>query len=236
MKKEVVCPHCGKPYSCFRNPAPTADVVIYEPGRGVVIIRRRRAPLGFALPGGFIDEGEQAEAAAVREMREETGLDVELTGLLGVYSRPKRDPRQHTLTVVYTGRAHNPEAIMAGDDAAHAAFYPLDDLPAPLVFDHAEILEHFRQTLSGQRGVASVQPLACHHLPLPGTQGTSAVAASAAACDCCASGLAAEPAAAAIAAEAPSEASSEAPSAAPLKASSEAPSEAPWGKSGKEFC
>lgn len=169
MKKDVVCPHCGKPYSCFRNPAPTADVVIYEPGRGVVVIRRRHAPVGFALPGGFIDEGEQAEDAAMREMREETGLDVELTGLLGVYSRPKRDPRQHTLTVVFTGKARNPDAIQAGDDAAQAAFYPLDALPEPLVFDHAEILEHFRQTLSGQRSVAAVQPLACHHLP--GMQG-----------------------------------------------------------------
>ncbi|WP_414999137.1 NUDIX domain-containing protein [Desulfovibrio sp.] len=165
MKKDIVCPHCGKPYSCFRNPAPTADVVIYEPDRGVVIIRRRHAPIGFALPGGFIDEGEQAEDAAMREMREETGLDVGLTGLLGVYSRPKRDPRQHTLTVVFTGKARNPDAIQAGDDAAQAAFYPLDALPEPLVFDHAEILEHFRQTLSGQRPVAAVQPLACHHLP-----------------------------------------------------------------------
>ena len=171
MKKDVVCPHCGKPYSCFRNPAPTADVVIYEPDRGVVIIRRRHAPVGFALPGGFIDEGEQAEDAAMREMREETGLDVDLTGLLGVYSRPKRDPRQHTLTVVFTGKARNPDAIQAGDDAAQAAFYPLDALPEPLVFDHAEILEHFRQTLCGQRAVAAVQPLACHHLP--GTQGST---------------------------------------------------------------
>ena len=165
MKKDVVCPHCGKPYSCFRNPAPTADVIIHEPGRGVVIIRRRHTPIGFALPGGFIDEGEQAEEAAVREMREETGLDVELTGLLGVYSRPKRDPRQHTLTVVFTGKARNPDAICAGDDAAQAAFYPLDALPQPLVFDHAEILDHFKQALAGQRQVAAVQPLACHHLP-----------------------------------------------------------------------
>lgn len=179
MKKDVVCPHCGKPYSCFRNPAPTADVIIYEPGRGVVIIRRRHAPIGFALPGGFIDEGEQAEEAAVREMREETGLDVELTGLLGVYSRPKRDPRQHTLTVVFTGKARNPDAICAGDDAAQAAFYPLDALPQPLVFDHAEILEHFRQSLAGQRQVAAVQPLACHHLS-DGSAGTEKCAASAA--------------------------------------------------------
>lgn len=235
MKKEVVCPHCGKPYSCFRNPAPTADVVIYEPGRGVVIIRRKHAPLGFSLPGGFIDEGEQAEAAAVREMREETGLDVELTGLLGVYSRPKRDPRQHTLTVVYTGRARNPEAVMAGDDAAHAAFYPLDDLPAPLVFDHAEILNHFSQMLSGQRAVASVQPLACHHLPPLETRGEHVASGSGAAC-CC--GCRASAGSAGSAQDAKLARAEEHAGLAEPAGLAAAPAgrEAQCGKSGKEFC
>ena len=141
MKKDVICPHCGKPYSCYRNPTPTTDVVIYEPGRGVVIITRANPPLGYALPGGFIDEGEQAEAAAVREMHEETGLDVELTGLLGVYSRRPRDP----------------EALCAGDDAAGAAFYPPDDLPEPLAFDHARILADFREVLAGRRTLGAVE-------------------------------------------------------------------------------
>ncbi len=158
MKRQVICPHCGEPYSSYKNPTPTADVVIYSPDRGVVIIRRANEPVGFALPGGFIEEGECAEAAAVREMREETGLDVELTGLLGVYSRPDRDPRQHTLTVAFTGRPHNPEALCAGDDAAHAAYYPLDALPQPLVFDHAQILADFRAMLAGKRTLAGIQP------------------------------------------------------------------------------
>lgn len=158
MKKSEHCPHCGKAWSRWRNPTPTTDVVIYEPGRGVVIISRLNPPHGFALPGGFIDEGEQAEAAAVREMREETGLDVELTGLLGVYSRPDRDPRKHTLSVVFTGRPRNPDALSAGDDAGAAGFYPLDALPGPLVFDHARILDDFAQVLAGQRQVAPVEP------------------------------------------------------------------------------
>ena len=158
MKRQVTCPHCGKPYSSYRNPTPTADVVIYAPDRGVVIISRANEPVGFALPGGFIEEGECAETAAVREMREETGLDVELTGLLGVYSRPDRDPRQHTLTVAFAGKPRNPKALQAGDDAAHAAFYPLDALPQPLVFDHAQILADFRAVLEGKRSLAGVQP------------------------------------------------------------------------------
>ncbi len=158
MKKQVVCPHCGKPYSCYRNPTPTTDVVIHDPGRGVVIIRRLNEPLGYALPGGFIEEGEQAEKAAIREMKEETGLDVRLDGLLGVYSTPHRDPRQHTMSVVFVGHATNPDAIHGGDDAATAAFYPLDSLPEPIVFDHSRILADFALMLAGKRQLAPVEP------------------------------------------------------------------------------
>ncbi|GHU93592.1 hypothetical protein AGMMS49974_01600 [Deltaproteobacteria bacterium] len=75
----------------------------------------------------------------MREMREKTGLDVELTGLLDVYSCPDRDPRQHTLSVVFTGTPWNPDQLRVGDDAKGAAFYPLDALPAPLAFDHARV-------------------------------------------------------------------------------------------------
>lgn len=156
MKHPAPCPHCGA--SPYRNPVPTVDVVIHDPACGVVIIRRANKPVGYALPGGFIDAGESAETAAVREMREETGLNVDLTGLLGVYSRPDRDPRGHTLTVAFTARALNPADLLAGDDAAQAAFFPLDALPSPLVFDHAQILEDFAQSLKGLRPLAAVQP------------------------------------------------------------------------------
>lgn len=158
MEHSLSCPQCGVTVVDYRNPAPTTDVVIYEEGRGIVLVERANEPLGFALPGGFIDEGESAEHAAVREMCEETSLDVELTGLLGVYSRPDRDPRRHTLSVVFTGRARNADAICAGDDAKAAAFFPLDALPSPIVFDHSNIIDDFRQLLRGDRSVAAPQP------------------------------------------------------------------------------
>lgn len=159
MKHEVICPHCGKPYKCYRNPSPTTDVVIYDPAKGVVMVRRKNEPHGYALPGGFIDYGEQAEAAAIREMREETSLDVHLLGLLGVYSTPDRDPRQHNMSVVFVGEARNPAALKAGDDAGEAAFYSLDYLPEPIVFDHRKILADFSGYLAGRRSLAPIEPL-----------------------------------------------------------------------------
>ena len=110
-------------------------------------MRRSNPPLGWALPGGFVDYGESTEAAARREVVEEAGVGVLLTDLLGVYSRPDRDPRHHTLTVVYIGRSR--EAVTAGDDAAEVREFSLEELPADLAFDHAQILRdyrHFKET------------------------------------------------------------------------------------------
>lgn len=151
MSNPILCPVCGAVVSKYRNPFPTADVIIYHPDRGIVLVERGHAPLGMALPGGFVEEGETVEQAAVREMQEETGLSVELQGILGVYSDPRRDPRFHTMTITFVGKVADPDAIRAGDDAAQAAFYPLDRLPGPLCFDHARAVEHFRQYLGGQR-------------------------------------------------------------------------------------
>lgn len=143
----------------YANPKPTTDVVIHDPEKGIVIIRRANTPHGYALPGGFVDEGEQIEHAAIREMKEETGLDVRLTGLLGVYSRPGRDPRSHTASTVYVGAAVNPESLQAGDDAATAAWHKLDDLPEPIVFDHSRIIDDFKDVLAGKRHLAPIEPL-----------------------------------------------------------------------------
>ncbi|MCB9745931.1 MAG: NUDIX hydrolase [Alphaproteobacteria bacterium] len=133
----------------YRNPTPTVDVVVELDG-GVVLIRRRNPPLGWALPGGFVDEGETVEAAAAREVMEETGLTVELEELLYVYSDPSRDPRKHTMSVVFTGRASG--APRGQDDAAEARVFSLDALPSPLAFDHGQILaDYARFKATGQR-------------------------------------------------------------------------------------
>lgn len=143
----VPCPHCGAA-SAPRNPFPTVDIVLYSEGQGILLIERRNPPHGWALPGGFIDYGESAERAAVREALEETGLAVRLTGLLGVYSDPGRDPRFHTLSVAFTAEADPGQQPRAGDDAAKARFFPLDALPE-MAFDHRRIVDDFAKRLSG---------------------------------------------------------------------------------------
>jgi 8-oxo-dGTP diphosphatase len=135
--------------STHRNPAPTVDILIElvdRPGE-LVFIERAHEPIGLALPGGFIDEGEWAADAAVREAKEETGLDVELLELFHVYSNPARDARRHTMSTVFIGRATG--TPVGGDDAAKAITCRPDALPQPLVFDHPTIIAdylHYKHT------------------------------------------------------------------------------------------
>jgi len=122
-----------------KNPVPTVDVII-RVGGGIVLVQRKYPPLGWALPGGFVDVGETLEAAAAREALEETGLVVRLVRQFHTYSDPVRDPRQHTISTVFLADAAG--VPRGGDDAAAARIFPSGELP-PLVFDHAQILADY---------------------------------------------------------------------------------------------
>ncbi len=127
-----------------KTPALTTDIIIELRDRAdvpIVLIRRKNPPLGWALPGGFVDVGESLEHAAVREAAEETALRVKLKTLLGCYSDPARDPRGHTASVVYVAEAEGDPR--AQDDAAGVAIFSPEALPSPLVFDHARILSDY---------------------------------------------------------------------------------------------
>jgi 8-oxo-dGTP diphosphatase len=135
----------------YENPTPTVDILIELEGRPgtLVFIERAHEPLGWALPGGFVDRGEMLADAAVREAKEETGLDVELVELFHAYSDPKRDARQHTVSTVFIGRARG-EPV--GSDDAKAARVAPADAPPSLVFDHATIVaDYVEYRRSGKR-------------------------------------------------------------------------------------
>lgn len=136
----LTCPSCGTTLKQYLNPFPTVDIIIELKG-SILLIKRKNPPHGWALPGGFVDYGESLEAAAVREAREETSLEVFNLQLLGCYSDPARDSRMHTITTVFiaqaTGTPH------ADDDAAALELFTADKLPAPLCFDHRKILDDY---------------------------------------------------------------------------------------------
>jgi len=145
MKKTLYCPACKTGIETWHNPVPTVDIII-RIGEGIVLIERRNPPLGWALPGGFVDYGETLEDAARREAKEETSLDVDDLRQFHAYSDPRRDPRQHTISVVFTAQAV--DKPIAGDDAAKVMIFPLNALPQSLCFDHAAILADYRASLS----------------------------------------------------------------------------------------
>lgn len=127
-----------------RNPLLTVDVII-ETASGIVLIRRKNPPPGWALPGGFVDYGESLETAARREALEETGLNIKLFEQFHAYSSPDRDPRQHTVTVVFIASADGHPT--AGDDAGSVRIFSRSELPEDIAFDHAAILsDYFRYT------------------------------------------------------------------------------------------
>lgn len=123
-----------------RNPVPTVDIIIEIKG-GIVLIERRNAPYGWAIPGGFVDYGECLEDAARREAEEETSLQVTLKDMLYTYSNPARDSRRHTVSTVFTATAKGNPA--AADDAKNLKVFKLSELPKEMAFDHAQILADY---------------------------------------------------------------------------------------------
>ncbi|HIE06612.1 MAG TPA: NUDIX hydrolase [Desulfarculaceae bacterium] len=140
MREIYSCPDCGHQFSRYHNPVPTVDIIISYQG-GIVLIERKNPPPGWVLPGGFVDYGESLETAAVREALEETSLEVELTGQFHTYSDPARDPRQHTISTVFTALGRG--ILKAGDDAGKALVYQADNLPEKIAFDHRQIIKDY---------------------------------------------------------------------------------------------
>lgn len=127
----------------MKQPRLTVDVIC-RIGDRIVLIERKHEPLGFAIPGGFVDYGETLEKAAARELKEETGLTVRNLRQFRAYSDPKRDPRGHTVAVVFIGDAKGQPK--GGDDAASAHLVSLDRLPK-MAFDHKRILADYKRSL-----------------------------------------------------------------------------------------
>jgi 8-oxo-dGTP diphosphatase len=130
----------------FRNPIPTVDIIIElvdQPRRPIILIERKNPPHGWAIPGGFVDYGESVETAARREAQEEVRLTVELIEQFHVYSDPKRDPRQHTLSIVFIAQANGKPK--AADDAKEVGVFHLWEIPEKLCFDHDRILKDYRR-------------------------------------------------------------------------------------------
>ncbi len=129
-------------------PIPTVDIIIEIKRKngqeGIILIKRKNPPHGWALPGGFVDCGESLEEAAVREAKEETSLDIKLKSQFHTYSDPKRDPRKHTISTVYVATAQG--RPIAQDDAQDIGIFTKEEINFPLAFDHQKILaDYFKQ-------------------------------------------------------------------------------------------
>jgi len=142
----IRCPKCQTEIEIYRNPIPTVDIIIEMERGGIVLIKRKNPPYGWAIPGGFVDYGESLEEAALREAKEETNLEVENLRQFRAYSDPNRDPRHHTISTVYIAKAKGkPEAR---DDALEIGIFTESTLPAEIAFDHRKILHDYFRSLS----------------------------------------------------------------------------------------
>ncbi len=125
-----------------RTPLLAVDIVTFLGEDKIVLIKRAESPFKglYAIPGGFVEYGENVEDAAVREMKEETGLDVKLLGIIGVYSKPDRDPRGHVVSIAYLAEAVG-GSLKPSTETKEVKAFKIDEVPENLAFDHKDILE-----------------------------------------------------------------------------------------------
>ena len=131
----------------YKNPFVTVDIII-EIDDGIVLIERANPPYGWALPGGFVDYGESLEVSAIREAKEETSLDIQLTEQFHTYSNPDRDPRHHTVTTVFIAKASG--SPKAADDAKNLGVFTKKNLPIRMAFDHGQIINDYFRYKDGE--------------------------------------------------------------------------------------
>jgi len=141
VRKTIQCPKCKKEIEVYQNPIPTVDIIIEIDLMGIVLIKRKNPPYGWAIPGGFVDYGESLEKAAIREAKEETNLEVNLVRQFHTYSDPKRDPRHHSISTVYIAKAKG--LPQAKDDALEIGTFNESSLPEEIAFDHRSILKDY---------------------------------------------------------------------------------------------
>jgi len=140
-KRTIQCSKCGNEIGVYKNPIPTVDIIIEIESKGIILIKRKNSPFGWAIPGGFVDYGESLEEAAIREAKEETNLDVKLIRQFHTYSDPKRDPRHHSISTVYIAKGKGKPK--AKDDALEIGIFNELNLPDEIAFDHRLILKDY---------------------------------------------------------------------------------------------
>jgi 8-oxo-dGTP diphosphatase len=121
------------------------DAIISCGNASIILIRRKNPPYKglWALPGGFVEYGETVESAAKREVKEETGLQVDLKDILGVYSDPKRDPRGHVISICVMAQKKG-GTLKADTDASQVQCLEIEDiLKLEIAFDHKKILKDY---------------------------------------------------------------------------------------------